>query len=188
MRGYPGKGWPRRVMSGVIKTIRPSPGSSIAAFPRIACAIVGIGLNESMKFACNPSNPPCGAQRALHVGRRRVGGPSNLKPRPQLENLALRHQLRVLRSSVKRPKLTSADRLLWAWLSGFCSDTLCGTSRSPSRINLIQPGAPFLWREPGCARQYVCDHEQSAPEREQETEWLPPPLRSVPTAQRSTPR
>ena len=78
--------------------------------------IVGIGLNESMKFACNPSNPPCGAQRALHVGRRRVGGPSNLKPRPQLENLALRHQLRVLRSSVKRPKLTSADRLFWAWL------------------------------------------------------------------------
>src|SRR5260370_15421709 len=33
-----------------------------------------------------------------------------------LENLALRHQLSVLRRSVKRPKLTSADRLLWAWL------------------------------------------------------------------------
>ena len=34
----------------------------------------------------------------------------------QLENVALRHQLSVLRRSVKRPKLTSADRLLWAWL------------------------------------------------------------------------
>ena len=34
-----------------------------------------------------------------------------------LENLALRHQLGVLRRSVKRPKLTSADRLLWVWLS-----------------------------------------------------------------------
>ncbi len=34
----------------------------------------------------------------------------------QLENLALRHQLGVLRRSVKRPKLTSTDRLLWAWL------------------------------------------------------------------------
>jgi len=32
----------------------------------------------------------------------------------QFENIALRHQLAVLRRSVKRPKLTSADRLLWA--------------------------------------------------------------------------
>jgi transposase InsO family protein len=34
-----------------------------------------------------------------------------------LENLALRHQLGVLQRSVKRPKLTPPDRLLWAWLS-----------------------------------------------------------------------
>jgi transposase InsO family protein len=34
----------------------------------------------------------------------------------QLEILALRHQLCVLQRSVKRPKLTAADRLLWAWL------------------------------------------------------------------------
>jgi len=34
----------------------------------------------------------------------------------QMENLALRHQLGVLRRSVKRPKLTPPDRLLWAWL------------------------------------------------------------------------
>src|SRR5260370_14251417 len=33
-----------------------------------------------------------------------------------LENLALRHQVSVLRRSVKRLKLRSADRLLWAWL------------------------------------------------------------------------
>src|SRR5260370_14430156 len=33
-----------------------------------------------------------------------------------LENLALRHQLSVRRRSVKRATLTSADRLLWAWL------------------------------------------------------------------------
>jgi putative transposase len=34
----------------------------------------------------------------------------------QLEILALRHQLGVLQRSVKRPKLTPADRLLWAGL------------------------------------------------------------------------
>ena len=31
----------------------------------------------------------------------------------QLENLALRHQIGVLQRSVKRPKLTSTDRILW---------------------------------------------------------------------------
>ena len=39
----------------------------------------------------------------------------------QLEILALRHQLGVLQRSVKRPKLTSADRFLWAQLSQFWS-------------------------------------------------------------------
>ncbi len=34
----------------------------------------------------------------------------------QLEILALRHQLGVLQRSVKRPNLTSSDRLLWVWL------------------------------------------------------------------------
>jgi len=40
----------------------------------------------------------------------------------QLEILALRHQLGVLQRSVKRPKLTPADRLLWAWLSAVWDD------------------------------------------------------------------
>jgi hypothetical protein len=34
----------------------------------------------------------------------------------QLEILPLRHQIGVLRALVKRPKLTVADRCLWAWL------------------------------------------------------------------------
>jgi len=40
----------------------------------------------------------------------------------QVEVLALRHQLGVLHRSVKRPKLTAADRLFWAWLSELWSD------------------------------------------------------------------
>jgi len=41
----------------------------------------------------------------------------------QVEILALRHQIGVLqRSARKRPKLSAADRFLWAWLSGVWSD------------------------------------------------------------------
>jgi hypothetical protein len=36
-----------------------------------------------------------------------------------MEVLALRHQLNVLQRLVKRPKLTAADRFLWARLSRF---------------------------------------------------------------------
>jgi putative transposase len=35
----------------------------------------------------------------------------------RLENMALRHQLAVYQHTVKRPKLRSADRLFWSWLS-----------------------------------------------------------------------
>jgi hypothetical protein len=34
-----------------------------------------------------------------------------------LEIFALRHHLGVLQRLVKKPKLTPADRLIWAWLS-----------------------------------------------------------------------
>jgi len=37
----------------------------------------------------------------------------------QIEVLALRHQLKVLQRLVKRPKLTAADRFLWAELSRY---------------------------------------------------------------------
>ena len=41
----------------------------------------------------------------------------------QVEILALRHQIGVLRRSAKkRPKLTVVDRVLWAWLSGVWAD------------------------------------------------------------------
>jgi len=35
----------------------------------------------------------------------------------QLENLALRHQLAVLKRTSPRPRLRPSDRILWSWLS-----------------------------------------------------------------------
>ena len=56
----------------------------------------------------------------------------------QLENLALRHQIGVLQRSVKRPKLTSADRLLWAWLSSVRHDWRSG-------VHIIKASTVVAW-------------------------------------------
>ena len=55
-----------------------------------------------------------------------------------LENLALRHQLGVLRRSVKRPKLTPADRLLWAWLCEVWNDWR-------SSLVIVKPETVIAW-------------------------------------------
>src|SRR5947207_894565 len=60
----------------------------------------------------------------------------------QLENLALRHQLGVLRRSVKRPKLTAADRLLWAWLYDVWSDW-------QSAVVIVKPATVIGWHRRG---------------------------------------
>jgi len=60
----------------------------------------------------------------------------------QLENLALRHQLGVLRRSVKRPKLTSADRLLWTWLCEVWSDW-------QSALVIVKPETVIGWHRKG---------------------------------------
>ena len=56
----------------------------------------------------------------------------------QLENLALRHQLGILRRSVKRPKLTPVDRLLWAWLCEVWNDW------RPS-LRIVKPDTVTAW-------------------------------------------
>jgi hypothetical protein len=56
----------------------------------------------------------------------------------QLENLALRHQLGVLRRSVKRPRLTPVDRFLWAWLSDAWNDWR-------SSLMIVKPETVLAW-------------------------------------------
>jgi putative transposase len=61
----------------------------------------------------------------------------------QLENLALRHQIGVLRRSArKRPKLTSGDRLLWVWLSRVWSDWR-------SALAIVKPETVIAWDRAG---------------------------------------
>jgi len=55
-----------------------------------------------------------------------------------LENLALRHQLGVLHRSVKKPKLTPLDRLLWAWLCGVWADWR-------SALIVVKPETVIAW-------------------------------------------
>jgi len=59
-----------------------------------------------------------------------------------LENLALRHQLGVLQRSVKRPKLTPADRFFWARLSQFWSGWR-------SALVIVQPETVIGWHRKG---------------------------------------
>src|SRR6266481_7167674 len=59
-----------------------------------------------------------------------------------LENLALRHQLGILRRSVKRPNLTSGDRLLWAWLCEAWSDWR-------SALVIVKPETVIGWHRKG---------------------------------------
>src|ERR1700704_3780686 len=62
------------------------------------------------------------ALSALHVLAAAASAALKSRASLRLENLALRHQLGVLRRSVKRPKLTPADRFLWAWLCEVWND------------------------------------------------------------------
>src|SRR2546428_233014 len=59
-----------------------------------------------------------------------------------LEILALRHQLAVLHRSVKRPKLTTSDRLLWAWLCGLWPDWR-------SVLVMVKPDTVIAWHRRG---------------------------------------
>jgi len=57
----------------------------------------------------------------------------------QLENLALRQQLGVLRRGSKRPQLRQTDRLLWAWLSRVWSGWR-------DAVVIVKPETVIAWR------------------------------------------
>jgi hypothetical protein len=65
----------------------------------------------------------------------------------QFEILALRHQLGVLQRSVKRPKLSPADRFLWAWLSLIWNGWQAGVSiiRSATVLGWQRKGFGLFW-------------------------------------------
>ena len=60
----------------------------------------------------------------------------------QVEILALRHQIGVLRRSSKRPNLTVADRVFWAWLSGVWTDWR-------SALVIVKPQTVIAWHRKG---------------------------------------
>jgi hypothetical protein len=60
----------------------------------------------------------------------------------QLEIVALRHQINVLRRSAKRPKLTDADRVFWAWLSEVWSNWR-------TALVIVRPETVIAWHRRG---------------------------------------
>jgi len=61
----------------------------------------------------------------------------------RLENLALRHQVGVLRRSTqKQLKLTSADRMLWVWLRRVWADW-------KSALLIVKPATVIAWHRKG---------------------------------------
>ena len=74
----------------------------------------------------------------------------------QLENFALRHQLGVLHRSVKKPKLTPLDRLLWAWLCGVWPNWR-------STLIVVKPETVIAWQRKGFRLFWTAAVQWSAP-------------------------
>ena len=82
------------------------------------------------------------AVSAFHVLAATVSATFKSRAALHLENLALRHQLGVLQRSVKRPRLTSRDRLLWAWLCEIWTDWR-------SALVIVKPHTVIAWHRKG---------------------------------------
>jgi putative transposase len=60
----------------------------------------------------------------------------------ELENVALRHQLSVLKRSVRRPRLTPADRYLWVVLSRVWQNWRAA-------LAIVRPETVIAWHRQG---------------------------------------
>jgi len=65
-----------------------------------------------------------------------------------LENVALRQQLAVYQRRSSQPKLTTADRLFWVWLSGFYQ-------RWRSTLFIVQPETVVHWHRQAWKRYWT---------------------------------
>ena len=65
-----------------------------------------------------------------------------------LENLALRHQLAVLRRAAPRPRLRRSDRLFWVLLSRLWS----GWAEA---VSIVQPETVIRWHRTGRSRPEI---------------------------------
>ena len=71
-----------------------------------------------------------------------------------LENLALRHQLVVLQRSVRRPRLSRWDRILWAWLSRRWTGWR-------SSLVIVQPATVRAWHRQGFQLYWRCGPQRT---------------------------
>jgi len=94
-----------------------------------------------MEFACPLSISPS-ALSALDLLAAAASTACKSRAALQVENLALRHQLGVLAALDELPKLTSADRLLWAWLCEVWNDWR-------SALVIVKPETVISWRRQG---------------------------------------
>jgi putative transposase len=78
------------------------------------------------------------ALNTLHVLAAAASATFKSRAALHLENLALRHQLGILHRSVKRPKLTPPDRLLWAWICTVWNDWR-------SALIIVKPDTVIAW-------------------------------------------
>jgi len=76
----------------------------------------------------------------------------------QVEILALRHQLGILQRSVKRPKLTAADRLLWVWLSAVWREWRSG-------IFIVKAATVIAWHHKGFRLFWTWKIQRGSPGR-----------------------
>jgi putative transposase len=90
----------------------------------------------------------------------------------QLEILALRHQIGVLQRSVKRPKLTTADRLLWAGLCSVWHDWRSG-------VHIIKASTVVGWHRKGFRLFWTWKIRRGKPGRPQVTEEVRELIRTM---------